>query len=249
MLFENVRIQVGAAALIVGLAGCPDDRSLSEGDDQAASDGRAGRGGANKGKGNGKGNGRVAPAPDDAGASDLDGALANCTDDVDDTPPELQPHTIALWPPNHKFHEIAVEDCVSVVGACDANIRGEFIWASSDEPEDDKGDGHHAPDIQLGEDCTSVAVRSERQGPKDGRVYKLGVRVVDASGNASEAECVVVVDHDQRGVEGQDSGEAYRVRFDVTEGGPICDGEPDEPPTPPPPPPPPSEPPPPQDPT
>ena len=43
-----------------------------------------------------------------------------------------------------------------------------------------------------------MQLRSERQGPKDGRVYKLGVRVVDGSGNASEGVCTVVVDRDQR---------------------------------------------------
>lgn len=216
--------------LIVGLYGCPDDRAAPESDDQASSDSSA----VGKGKGRGNGNaGRAGRALEDAGAAELADAMVSCSEDVDDAPPELQPHTISLWPPNHKLHEIAVEDCVSVVGACDATLRGEFIWASSDEPEDDKGDGHHAPDILLGEDCTKVSVRAERQGPEDGRVYKLGVRVVDSSGNASEAECVIVVDHDRRGAVGQDSGEAYRVRFDTEEGGPICDGEPDEPPPPP----------------
>jgi hypothetical protein len=151
----------------------------------------------------------------------------------DEVAPVLTEHSIALWPPNHKFHEIAVEDCVSVVDSCDGALRGEFIWASSDEPVDDKGDGHHAPDIQLSADCTRVSVRAERQGPKDGRVYKLGVRVVDGSGNTSVGECTIVVDHDQRGVVGADSGEAYRVSFDGSQGGPVCDGEPDEPPPPP----------------
>jgi hypothetical protein len=118
--------------------------------------------------------------------------------------------TLNLWPPNHKFHSIAVSDCVDVEDACQPDLQAEFIWASSDEPVDDIGDGHHAPDI-LVDDCQRVQLRSERQGPKDGRVYKLGVRVVDGSGNASEGVCTVVVDHDQRGVLGADSGEAYRI--------------------------------------
>ena len=58
---------------------------------------------------------------------------------VDTQPPVLQTHATNLWPPNHKFHEIAVSDCVSAVDACDGDIQGEFIWASSDEPIDDIG--------------------------------------------------------------------------------------------------------------
>jgi hypothetical protein len=140
----------------------------------------------------------------------------------------LEPHDINLWPPNHKFHSIAVEDCVTVIDSCDqGGLRAEFVWASSDEPVDATGDGHHAPDIQLGEDCQEVQVRSERQGPSDGRVYTLAVRVVDRAGHVSEAECHVIVDHDQRGVLGSDSGEAYRVRFDV--GDLACDGTPPPP--------------------
>jgi hypothetical protein len=148
---------------------------------------------------------------------------------VDDAPPVLQSHTIQLWPPNHKFREIAVSDCVSFVDACSGAVQGEFIWASSDEPVDDKGDGHHAPDIQL-RDCGKIAVRSERAGPRNGRVYTLGVRVVDQGGNRAEGTCKVIVDHDQRGVQGADDGESYRITFDGSQGGPACDGKIDPPP-------------------
>jgi hypothetical protein len=144
---------------------------------------------------------------------------------TDSVAPVLTPKVLNLWPPNHKFHAIKVEDCVSVTDACRADLRAEFIWASSDEPVDSLGDGHHAPDILLDTDCHVVQLRAERQGPKDGRVYKLGVRVVDDGGRASEAVCTVVVDHDQRGVLGADSGESYRVTFDGQNGGLACDGE------------------------
>lgn len=179
--------------------------------------------------------------------SDTSGATL-CTTDIDvldDVPPVLVANTIPLWPPNHKFHNIAVEDCVTAVDDCDGRLRGEFIWASSDEPIDDIGDGHHSPDIGLSADSRHVCVRAERQGPKDGRVYKLGVRVVDGSGNATEGVCDVIVDHDQRGVIGADSGEKYRVLFDGSFAGAVCAGDSNEPPpttppptTPPPPPPP-----------
>ncbi|MET0285067.1 MAG: hypothetical protein ABW352_11370 [Polyangiales bacterium] len=134
--------------------------------------------------------------------------------------PAITPRTINLWPPNHKLHTITVEDCIGDYAGCDPDVRAEFVWASSDEPIDSIGDGHHAPDIVFA--CDSVQVRSERQGPKDGRVYKLGVRVTDRLGAATESVCSVIVDHDQRGVLGADSGEAYRVTFDGSQGTPLC---------------------------
>jgi hypothetical protein len=176
---------------------------------------------------------------DEGSASDQSSALsapgdpALCTDAGGDvSPPVLSARPqLQLWPPNHKFHSIRVEDCFSV-SDCQGGVQAEFVWASSDEPIDSIGDGHHAPDIQV-ESCGAIALRSERQGPKNGRVYKLGVRAVDPAGNASEAICTVIVDHDQRGVLGADSGEAYRVTFDGKNGLPLCDGDNPPPPNPP----------------
>jgi hypothetical protein len=139
--------------------------------------------------------------------------------------PSVESHTLNLWPPNHKFHQVAASDCVSAVDACGNALQGEFIWASSDEPIDDIGDGHFGPDIGLAGDTGHACVRSERQGPKDGRVYKLGVRVTDGQGNTSEGECLVIVDHDQRGVTGEDSGDAYRIEFSADDVGTDCGGE------------------------
>lgn len=177
----------------------------------------------------------AAPSPLRAGVNPVrvtreDGSLA-CETTLtlsDAVAPVLTPKTIKLWPPNHKLHTITVADCVSISDSCDSDPRGEFVWASSDEPIDDLGDGHHRPDIVV-DDCGRVRVRAERQGPKDGRVYKLGVRVVDGAGNAAESACTIIVDHDQRGVTGADSGEQYRVLFDGRAGLPACDGV-DEPP-------------------
>jgi hypothetical protein len=136
----------------------------------------------------------------------------------------LVPKQVNLWPPNHKLHEIRVEDCVEIVGACPGEVLvPRFIWASSDEPEDARGDGHHAPDITLSADCQQLSLRSERQGPSDGRVYTLGVRLVDALGESYEASCTVSVDHDQSGRAAADSSEAYRLELDgTTPGFPNC---------------------------
>jgi hypothetical protein len=123
--------------------------------------------------------------------------------------PVVTANTIALWPPNHKLHTIDLNDCVSL--SCGAPGSASFLYATSDEPVDDIGDGHHSPDIGIDE-AGNVCVRAERQGPKNGRVYHLGVQLDDGT----VSECTIIVDHDQRGVEGQDDGEAYRVTFDGT---------------------------------
>jgi hypothetical protein len=142
---------------------------------------------------------------------------------VSDSKPVLEPHSISLWPPNHKLHTIDVEDCVSVTDRCEPDLRAEFVWASSDEPLNDKGDGNTEADI-LFDDCGRVQVRAERQGPKDGRVYRLGVRVVDAAGQAAESECTVVIDHSGNGKPAVDSGTKYRVMLDGADDRPACDG-------------------------
>jgi hypothetical protein len=132
----------------------------------------------------------------------------------------LLPRQVKLWPPNHKLHEISVADCVEIVGACPGEeLDAHFVWASSDEAIDAKGSGKHAPDIVVSADCQRLSLRSERQGPSDGRVYTLGVRVVDADGEAYETACTVAVDHDQSGREAVAGADAYRITFDGTTAG------------------------------
>lgn len=222
------------ASICLGLSGCFETEPSGSAADADALAASAGKGGDKGDNGNKGGKAGASSAPGVPAVSDADAGgpgLPECDADAAvDGPPQLEAHTILLWPPNHKFHEISVSDCVTLVDACDRDLHPEFIWASSDEPIDDLGDGHHAPDIQLSDDCQVLAVRSERQGPEDGRVYTLGVRVVDRDGNASEAECEVAIVHDQSGVPAADSGEKYRITFDGAAGGPSCDGEPPPPP-------------------
>lgn len=129
---------------------------------------------------------------------------------VDTVPPVVTPKVVELWPPNHKYHHISPLDCVTIHDACDAAPSIAFTWASSDEPDDDLGDGSTGGDIaNLG--CDGVDLRSERQGGSDGRVYTLGYVVTDHAGNVTEGSCQVVVPHDQGKGSAVDSGEAHRV--------------------------------------
>jgi hypothetical protein len=130
---------------------------------------------------------------------------------VEDTePPEANDEPTELWPPNHKFHTIVGEDCVT--DACDGDVQVTFLSASSDEPVNDKGDGNTEPDIILS--CDSVELRAERQGGSDGRVYTLEYAAVDDDGNETSGTCTVVVPHDQSGGEAIAQDPAYTVDQD-----------------------------------
>ncbi|MGK3988921.1 hypothetical protein WME99_38110 [Sorangium sp. So ce136] len=135
---------------------------------------------------------------------------------VDTIAPVLTDRRPELWPPNHKFHTISVDDCVDVEDACDDDVQVTFTYAASDEPRNDTGDGNTEVDI-AGLGCGSVDLLAERKGNGDARVYTLGVRAVDASGNVTEGECHVIVPHDQGGKVPVDSGIAYK------EEAPACD--------------------------
>ncbi|HYH98798.1 PKD domain-containing protein [Hyalangium sp.] len=121
-----------------------------------------------------------------------------------------------LWPPNHKYRNLSLEDCgISIQDVCEGSLdlataQAAISCVSSDEPINGLGDGNTMPDI-IFVDSTTVMLRSERGGPRDGRVYKLYFTVKDAAGNTTSSHCVAGVPHDQRGTPAVDSGEAYRM--------------------------------------
>lgn len=128
-----------------------------------------------------------------------DGSAAICSARltiVDTMPPRIAPRNQELWPPNHSMHRVTVADCVTVTDACDASVEVRFLWATADETPDARGSGNHQPDLSF-VDCHTVDVRSERQGGGDGRVYELGYRAQDKSGNAVDGSCRITVPHDQ----------------------------------------------------
>lgn len=129
---------------------------------------------------------------------------------VDTTPPQVESHELELWPPNHELRQFTVADCVTVDDACDANVDVRFLWASADEMPDARGSGNTSPDVQF-TDCRTVGLRAERQGGGDGRVYELGYRATDQSGNSVEGTCRVIVPHDQGGHHSATGVAAYQV--------------------------------------
>jgi uncharacterized repeat protein (TIGR01451 family) len=98
-----------------------------------------------------------------------------------------------LWPPNHKW----VWRTISGVTDADGNpvsvtITG--IW--QDEPTNGLGDGNTAIDGQIGSG-NSFAVRSERSGTGDGRVYHVFFSASDGVGGSCTGSATIGVPHDQ----------------------------------------------------
>jgi hypothetical protein len=95
-----------------------------------------------------------------------------------------------LWPPDHKMTPVAVS--VSASDRCDPAVRCRIESVSSNEPENGQGDGDTSPDWQIMGDLT-LKLRAERLGPGNGRVYSIGLRCVDTSGNSAGRTIAVTV--------------------------------------------------------
>jgi hypothetical protein len=139
-------------------------------------------------------------------ATDQSGNPGMCEANVtveDTTPPEISVtlNRYELWPPNHKMADIVAT--VVVEDICDPSPTFILAAITSNEPEDDGGDGSTVPDIQgadLGTADTEFQLRSERSGQGMGRIYTIVYVAEDASGNQAEATVLVRVPHDRSGV-------------------------------------------------
>jgi hypothetical protein len=130
---------------------------------------------------------------------------------ADTTPPKLvlADEGDELWPPNHKLHRYEVADLVeSVSDDCSELTVDDVVFghASSDESDDDRGDGSTHADVQFSDECRTAEVRAERSGPGDGRVYELVLEVADAAGNPAKQVFTVAVPHD-RAHDADDTGD------------------------------------------
>jgi uncharacterized repeat protein (TIGR01451 family) len=102
-----------------------------------------------------------------------------------------------LWPPNHKFVDITA--AITVTDNCDPNPTVTLVSITSNEPATGiLGNGDKGPDVQgasYNTDDRAFSLRAERAtgGNHTGRVYTIKYRVMDASGNFSEATATVKV--------------------------------------------------------
>jgi uncharacterized repeat protein (TIGR01451 family) len=109
---------------------------------------------------------------------------------------------IMLWPPNHIYHTVTVEQMVaSVSDNCPISADDVVIeQVTSDEPDNALGEGDTVNDIVIAPDCRSVQLRSERAGPNDGRVYTITLSLTDSGGAVTMVDFLVSVPKGQNGV-------------------------------------------------
>ena len=143
------------------------------------------------------------------------GACNAIVEVLDGSPVDIQGASIVLWPPDHTIHEFTLADCIGTASQCgDAEIvygdhadYGDYdlqlVSLTSDEQENSIGDGNTCDDTLMITGDTSFAIRSERQGGEDGRVYRATYRVRDVTGYESYAVCEISVpkSHNQAAVD------------------------------------------------
>lgn len=122
---------------------------------------------------------------------------------LDGSPVDIEAASIVLWPPDHKIHEFSLDDCIGAVSHQCGDYGGDYgdyagfdleiVSLTSDELENAIGDGNTCDDTLMITGATTFAIRSERQGGQDGRVYRATYRISDLAGYESYAACEVTV--------------------------------------------------------
>jgi hypothetical protein len=114
--------------------------------------------------------------------------------------PDTEPPTLSLtvtpemlWPVNHKMVEIFVE--VQVQDNMDASPDVWLESVTSSDGENELGDGHHSPDIEITEDG-KLFLRAERSGLDEARIYTITYKAKDDVGNVATVTATVTVPHD-----------------------------------------------------
>jgi hypothetical protein len=107
-----------------------------------------------------------------------------------------------LWSPNHELAPIAIAGVTDPDGD-PVTVTVDTI--SQDEPTDGVADGDTCPDAE-GVGTEAPAVRAERSGKSDGRVYHLAFTGRDAQGASCTGVATVCVPHDQAATACVDQG-------------------------------------------
>ncbi len=150
-----------------------------------------------------------------------DGQLSD-TDTVDITVEDTTDPDVAivavvpeeLWPPNHRMVPVIVTIEASDI-CTETDLLEVSVNVTSNEPDDDKGDGAFTGDVDGQDGYTapvpvlcefdgdteyfvcSFELRAERDGRGVDRIYTITATVKDASDNETTASCEVIVPHDQ----------------------------------------------------
>jgi endo-1,4-beta-xylanase len=122
---------------------------------------------------------------------------------------------LVLLPANHKYRTFKVSDLVDgAADGCDASVGTgavQITTVTSDEADNGKHDGNTDHDVVIAGDCRSVQLRLEREGGGNGRVYTVGLRVKDASGNGTSQSVKVMIPPDEDRAVAVDDGPVYTV--------------------------------------
>jgi hypothetical protein len=136
---------------------------------------------------------------------------------IDKTPPVITglPDHCRLWPPNHKFREVAdvsATDPVADVGLNVSGIAELVVTASSNDPAADDGDIRityrpvaPAPTAWPVDALSSpgraatVALRAAKARAGSARVYEIQARATDRAGNSTTASATCIVPHSNGG--------------------------------------------------
>jgi hypothetical protein len=111
----------------------------------------------------------------------------------DTSPPQILAASASpavLWPPNHKMTPVTV--AVSVTDDRDPAPTCRIESVASNEPIDAPGDGATGPDWEV-TGALALRLRAERSATGAGRIYRIGLRCEDASGNAATRSIEVAV--------------------------------------------------------
>ena len=118
---------------------------------------------------------------------------------------DASPSTMVIWPPNHIFVN------VQVLGVTDPDGDPIAITITSifqDEEVDARGDGKTVPDGS-GVGTSTAAIRAERYGRGNGRVYHISFSADDGRGGTCTGTVMVSVPHDESGTPAVDEGALY----------------------------------------
>lgn len=141
----------------------------------------------------------------------MDDTVTEMVTPTDTLGPVVTPITspITLWPPNHDYVTVSLDQCVtSVVDQCGGPLsllaQGQITSVTSNEPAKVSGSENTCNDIVI-VDNNTVNLRAERDGGGYGRVYTIHFTVSDLNGNSTPATCTVQVPHDRSGASATNS--------------------------------------------